>query len=283
VEGSPELPVHGVLVVGRRGSGKTSLALSLLAQAAGTYPSQKDAEIQAKRSTMVATGQPYELPVSEPASTSSRRTVVVDTPHYGDGVRSERPLRQQGVNIPQWLSIVLNAHGLQSKAVIITIDGTDMPLWEDDAHCANLAALIAALKRESIGVSVAVTKLVRQREIALNDVNHGKHHGDQVGRDPRSGYETFASRYIEKVGAALRAKLSRIDDAAEESEQASFLRVDKTIFDVPTWVGAAEFKSWQQKRGTSDPPNFNYAIARLRRLLRSTLDQVPSASASARL
>jgi hypothetical protein len=172
---------------------------------------------------------------------------------------------------------------LQSKAVILTIDGTDTPLWEDDAHCANLAALIAALKRESIGVSVAVTKLVRQREIAIYDVNHGKHHGDQVGRDPRSDYETFASRYIEKVGAALLAKLSRIDDAAEESEQLSFLRVGKTIFDVPTWSGAAVFKSWQQKRGTTDPPSFNYATARLGRLLKSTLDQLPSASDSARL
>ncbi|CAK0896277.1 unnamed protein product [Prorocentrum cordatum] len=233
--------------------------------------------------TMVATGQPYELSVCERTSTSIGRTVVVDTPPYGHGARSERPLRPQGTRIPQWLSIVLNAHGLQSKAVVLTVDGTDTPLWEDDAHCADIAALIAALRRESVGVSVAVTKLGRQREIALYDASHGKHHGGQVGRDPRSGYETFASRYVEKVGAALRAKVSRIDDAAEELEQPSFLCAGKTIFDVPTWSGADEFKSWQQKRGTAEPPNFSYATARLRRLLQSTSEQAPPASASARL
>ncbi|CAK0896278.1 unnamed protein product [Prorocentrum cordatum] len=232
---------------------------------------------------MVATGQPYELSVCERTSTSIGRTVVVDTPPYGHGARSERPLRPQGTRIPQWLSIVLNAHGLQSKAVVLTVDGTDTPLWEDDAHCADIAALIAALRRESVGVSVAVTKLGRQREIALYDASHGKHHGGQVGRDPRSGYETFASRYVEKVGAALRAKVSRIDDAAEELEQPSFLCAGKTIFDVPTWSGADEFKSWQQKRGTAEPPNFSYATARLRRLLQSTSEQAPPASASARL
>lgn len=283
----PDLPlldekndVHGSMVLGGKESGKTTLILSLLALSSGTYPSKKDAEIEEKRKNMPTFGQCYELPEREirlgSGNLRNMRVILTDTPACGTDQREEQPLcvtvspnsTQHFNAIPSWMRITLRGGNFPHYAVLVVIDSLAVPLWEDTGRCRDLARLLAVLKRNQYTVVIAVTKLLKAREIALRDTNHGSEHNGQVGKDPRSSYEAFVGRYLEKVCASLQAKATENDwSFSHGPDVPSFPLVNSTIFDAPTWVSSVDWKKWQDKKGTPELPNLKYIKTQLERIL----------------
>lgn len=283
----PDLPlldeqnsVHGSLVLGGKESGKTSLILSLVSLATGMYPSNKDSEIQEKRRSMPAFGQFYDLPDREirlgSGTMKSMQVVLTDTPPCGTNHREEQPLcatvspnsTQHYNAIPSWMRITMRGGQIPHYAVLFVVDGLATPLWEDSQRCRDLARLLAVLKRNQYTVVIAVTKLLRAREIALRDTAHGVEHNGRVGKDPRSSYEAFVGRYLEKVCASLQAKAGENEwSFSQGPESPSFPLVNHTIFDAPTWVSITDFKKWQDKKGTPELPNLKYIHSQLERIL----------------
>lgn len=278
----PELPliderndVHGILVLGGRGCGKTSLVMSMTAMLSGSFPSRYDTEMQEKRQSMPAYGNSYELPEREVrlvgGGTRQMRLVLTDTPPCGTSQREEQPLcatvspnsAQHFNAIPSWMRITLRSGNFPHYAVLFVIDGLARPLWEDGSRCRELARLLSVLKRNQYTVVLAVTKLKQAREAALRDAAHGR-----VGKDPRSSYESFASRYIEKCCAAIQAKAVENDwSFSHGPDVPAFPLLNVSIFDVPTWTTVGEFNRDAERRGTSEVPNYRYAMSQLNRLL----------------
>jgi hypothetical protein len=286
----PELPlisesndVHGILVIGGLGAGKSTLILSLMSSLSGNYPSKRDAQLAEKLRTMPAHGgHCYDLPEEQEVKLGEgvrrMRVVLTDTPPCGSGQRDEQPLcasvspnSQHHFNaIPSWMRIMLRSGNNPHYAVLVVIDALATPLWEDRTRCRDFARLLSVLIRSQYTVCIAVTKLLKLRENAMRDVAHGSEHGGRVGQDPRSSYETFASRYMERICAGLQAQaqengwpLSR--DSSDAGQ--SFPLVNVTLFDAPTWSSAVDYKAWQAKKGTLEIPNFRYYQSQLRRLL----------------
>jgi len=283
----PDLPlldagddVHGSIVLGGKESGKTTLILSLLALASGKYPSRKDSDIEEKRKNMPAFGQCYELPQREirlgSGSLKSMRLVLTDTPACGTDAREEQPLcatvspnsTQHYNAIPSWMRITMRGGNIPHYAVLFVIDSLATPLWEDSQKCRDLARLLAVLKRNQYTVIICVTKLYKAREIALRENAHGGEHKGQVGKDPRSSYEAFVSRYLEKVCASLQAKAAENEwSFSQGPDMPAFPLVNSTIFDAPTWVSTVDWKKWQDKVGTPELPNLKYIKTRLEQIL----------------
>ena len=107
--------VHGALVLGGRGSGRTSLVHSLLAATTGRYPTRRDEVIQAIAASMLAYGQCYE-------------TLAGLQPDLGQFLRSR-------------------TSGHLLRACLFVIDSTANPLWEDGPRCRALARFLSVLKR----------------------------------------------------------------------------------------------------------------------------------------
>lgn len=283
----PELPlldencnVHGSLVLGGKESGKTTLIMSLVALVTGTYPSKKDTEIEEKRHSMPAYGQSYELPEREvrlgEGTLRNMRVVLTDTPACGTNVREEQPLcvtvspnsTQHYNAIPSWMRITLRGGNLPHYAVLFVIDAMAEPLWEDCARCRAIARLLAVLKRNQYTVVIAVTKLLKAREVGMREMAHGSDHKGQVGKDPRSSYEAFAGRYLEKVCASLQAKAGENDWSFSQGPDApAFPLLNHTLFDAPAWVSVTDWRKWQDKRGTHELPNLKYIRSQLDRIL----------------
>mmetsp|Transcript_26986 Transcript_26986/g.46839 ORF Transcript_26986/g.46839 Transcript_26986/m.46839 type:complete len:413 (-) Transcript_26986:70-1308(-) len=281
--------VHGILVVGGTGCGKTSVILSMLAHSNGSFPSRKDPQIMEKKRTMPAYGQQYELPEREVqmggasgtggGETKLMRLVLTDTPACGTNLREEQPLcatvspnsTQHFNAIPSWMRITLRGGNFPHYAVLFIIDGLATPLWEDSSRCRDLARLLAVLRRNQYTVVLGVTKLLKLRQIALREAAHGTKHEGQVGKDPRSSYEVFVGRYLDKVCASLQAKALENDWSFDHEgpDKPSFPLVNSTIFDVPTWTSAGDYKAWQDKKGTSELPNLKYLHSQLSRMLAS--------------
>jgi hypothetical protein len=283
----PDLPlldednsVHGSLVLGGKESGKTSLIISLMTLVSGKYPSNKDAEIEERRRSMPAYGQCYELPEREirlgSGNVRSMRVILTDTPACGTDQREEQPLcatvspnsTQHFNAIPSWMRITLRGGNVPHYAVLFVVDALAVPLWEDSVRCRDLARLLAVLKRNQYTVVIAVTKLLKARELALRETAHGNDHKGQVGKDPRSSYEAFVGRYMEKVCASLQAKACENDwSFSQGPDTPSFPLVNSTIFDAPTWVSVTDWRKWQDKRGTPELPNLKYIRSQLERIL----------------
>jgi len=282
----PELPlldesqdVHGSLVLGGKESGKTTLILSLMTLASGSYPSKKDTEIEEKRHSMPTFGQTYELPnrdVKLGQSFRNMRFVLTETPPCGTNVREEQPLctmvspnsTQHYNAIPSWMRITLRGGKLPHYAVLFVIDAIAEPLWEDSARCRAIARLLAVLKRNQYTVVIAVTKLLKARENALRERAHSGEHSSGVGKDPRSSYEAFVGRYLEKVGASLQAKAGEEDwSFSQGPDSPAFPLVNHTLFDAPTWTSVTDWKKWQDKKGTPELPNLRYIQSQLERIL----------------
>jgi len=283
----PDLPlldencdVHGSLVLGGKESGKTTLILSLVALATGAYPSKKDSEIEEKRRSMPTYGQSYELPERDirlgSGNEKNMRVVLTDTPPCGTNAREEQPLcvtvspnsTQHYNAIPSWMRITLRGGNLPHYAVLFVIDGMAEPLWEDSARCRAIARLLAVLKRNQYTVVISVTKLLKAREIALRAMAHGSDHNGQVGKDPRSSYEAFVGRYLEKVSASLQAKAGENDwSFSQGPDTPAFPLVNHTLFDAPAWISPTDWRQWQDKKGTTELPNLRYFRSQLDRIL----------------
>jgi hypothetical protein len=283
----PDLPllddknaVHGSLILGGKESGKTSLILSLVSLATGSYPSKKDVEIEEKRRSMPAFGQYYDLPEREirlgSRDVQTMRVVLTDTPPCGSNQREEHPLcvtvspnSTQSYNaVPSWMRITMKGGSIPHYAVLFVVDASAVPLWEDSERCRDLARLLAVLKRNRYTVVIAVTKLLKARENALRDTAHGHDHKGQVGKDPRSSYENFVGRYMEKVCAAIQSKACENDwSFSQGPDTPSFPLVNHTIFDAPTWNSPLDWKQWQDKKGTPELPNLRYMRSQLERIL----------------
>jgi hypothetical protein len=284
----PELPliddkndVHGIVVLGGKESGKTTLIISLLAAISGEYPSTKDEEIKEKRRSMPAFGQCYELPEREirlgSGELRNMKAILTDTPPCGTNPREEQPLcvtvspnsTQHYNAIPSWMRVTMRGNNFPHYAVLFVIDALASPLWEDSARCRDLARLLAVLKRNQYTVVIAVTKLLKAREIALREAAYGADHKGEVGKDPRSSYETYAGRFLEKVSASIQSKASENDwTFSQGPDTPPFPLVNSTIFDAPTWMGLADFKSWQdRKKGAPELPNMRYMTSQLNRIL----------------
>lgn len=282
----PELPlinerndVHGVVVLGGKSSGKTSLMLSLQAAIHGGYPNTHAPEYAKKIKEMPAYGNSWELPEREvryvSGDTKEMRIVLTDTPPCGTNSQEENPLcvgvspnsTQHFNAIPSWMRITLRSGNLPHYAVLFVIDASAKPLWEDHHRCRELARLLAVLKRSQYTVVLAVTKLQQVRENRLRDQAYGVDHNNEVGRDPRSSYESFVSRYIDKVCACIQAKAGDNDWSLSSTDAPSFPQPNVTIFDVPTWTGSTEYQEWSKRKGTPELPNFKYANSQLQRLL----------------
>merc|ERR1740138_1120794 len=158
------------------------------------------------------------------------------------------------------MRITLRGGNLPHYAVLFVIDAMAEPLWED---CAR-GRLLAVLKRNQYTVVIAVTKLLKAREVGLRETAHGYDHKGQVGKDPRSSYEAFVGRYLAKVSASLQAKAVENDWSFSQGPDApSFPLVNATIFDAPTWVSITDWRKWQDKKGTPELPNLKYIRSQL--------------------
>ncbi|CAJ1407398.1 unnamed protein product [Effrenium voratum] len=280
----PELPlindrndVHGIAVLGGKSAGKTSLICSLLAVQHGKYPHSH--ENREKLREMPAYGNSWDLPEREirylSGETRQMRVVLTDTPSCGT-TREEQPLCSSiSPNsvlhysaVPSWMRIILRSGNLPHYAVLFLIDATAPAVWEDHQRGRELARLLAVLKRSQYTVVLGVTKLLKLREDRLKETAYGAEHNGEVGKDPRSSYESFASRYIDKVCACIQAKAGENDWSFSDSPEAvSFPLPNVSIFDVPTWTSITDHQAWQGRKGTPELPNFKYFNAQLMRLL----------------
>lgn len=283
----PELPlvelrndVHGILVIGGKGCGKTSVAVSFMAAITGMFPSRFNTEVEAKKQNMPTYGQIYELPEREVTLSNGTarqmRVVLTDTPPCGTRSQEEHPLCSSvSPNsaahfnaIPSWMRITLRGGVYPHFAVLVVIDATALPLWEDGQRCREMARLFAVLRRSQYTVVLGVTKLLALREAALRNVAYGEKHGGEVGKDPRSSYEAFAGRYIDKVCSVIQAKAGENDwSFSQGPDNPAFPLENATIFDLPTWTSVGDFRKWQERKGTSELPNYRYIVQQLTRCL----------------
>jgi len=281
----PELPlindrndVHGVALLGGKSSGKTSLILSLLAALHGKYPHSYD--YKDKLREMPVYGNSWDFPEREiryrTGEARQMRVVLTDTPPCGPNPREEHPLcSKTSPNsnlcysaVPSWMRIILRSGNLPHYAILFIIDGTAPALWEEPQRCRDLARLLAVLKRSQYTVVLGVTKLLKLREDRLREEAYGKDHRGEVGKDPRSSYESFVGRYIDKVCACLQAKAAENDwSFTDGPEHVAFPLPNVSIFDVPTWTSVIDFQAWEGRKGTAELPNFKYFNGQLSRLL----------------
>jgi hypothetical protein len=228
---------------------------------------------------MPAYGQPYEFPDREimmgDGTHKPMKFVLTDTPACGTIRGEEQPLctavtpnsTQHCNAIPSWMRIMMRGM-IPHYAVLFVIDATAVPLWEDERRCRDLARLLSVLKRNQYTVVIAVTKLLKLRQDAQTKVNHGEDHGGAVGKNPRSCYESFVSGYLGKVVSSIQAKaLEENWSMSQGPDCPAFPMVNSTIFDVPTWANAGDFKSLQERKGASEVPNKRYIHQQLERLL----------------
>jgi hypothetical protein len=232
-----------------------------------------------KAQTMPVYGQNYELSEEQAVRMKSgtmkqMRLILTDTPPCGVNGREEHPIcssvspnsLHQFNAIPSWMRITMRSGNFPHFAVIFVIDATKTPLWEDGTRCREIAKLFAVLRRNQYTVVVAVTKLLKARQDAQRNTNHGVAHGGEVGKDPRGSYEGYVSRFIEKTCAAIQAKATENEWSFSQGPDApAFPLFGVTIFDAPTFEGVGDYRQWQDVRGTV--PNKQYINTQLGRLL----------------
>lgn len=288
----PELPLHahatedtthGVVVLGGKGCGKTSLIFSLMASMTGKYSSRRDTEEHRKRNSMPAYGQHYELGerdimMMDGITEKTMKVVLTDTPPCGTNKEEEQPLcaavtpnsTQHCNAIPSWMRITMRASVPHYTALFVIDSMSDPPLWEDERRCRDLARLLAVLRRSQYTVVLAVTKLLSLRKEAIRNVNHGHPHRDVVGKDPRTSYEAFVGRYIEKVSSSIQAKALESNWTMSQGPDCpAFPLMNSTIFDAPTWNTTREFNDAMERKGCAEQPTFKYCMKQLDRILKA--------------
>lgn len=126
-------------------------------------------------------------------------------------------------------------------------------------------------------MTLRLTLHTKARENALREAAHGADHGGRPGRDPRSSYEEFVSRYLEKTAVTLQAAPQvRSLLAAQGGDGApAWPKPGATILDVPTWVSVRDYEAWQDRRGTPELPNLRYIRVQLEKLV-SALSILPA-------
>lgn len=293
----PELPlindrndVHGVALLGGKSSGKTTLICSLLVVLNGKYPHSYD--YKEKLREMPVYGNSWDFPEREirymSGETRQMRVVLTDTPPCGPNPREEHPLcAKTSPNsnlhysaVPSWMRIILRSGNQPHYAVLFIIDATSPAFWEEPQRCRDLARLLAVLKRSQYTVVIGVTKLLKLREDRLREDAYGKDHRGEVGKDPRSSYESFVGRYIDKVCACLQAKAGENDwSFTDGPEHVAFSLPNVSIFDVPTWTSVTDFQAWEGRKGTPELPNFKYYNSQLTRLLHAVCKRSSSEAA----
>lgn len=263
-------------MLGRTGSGCTSLAYSLQALRTGVYPkrhekkAERDLLSSSARGARGASAPPMPPTGGDcgvrhmvaPRAAGGLPLVITDA--QLNGPRSQ-------VRLPggRRLPVALRSHSLVHDAVLFLVDATDRPLWEDPERTEELGQLCATLRHQQYTVVIAVTKLYKVREDALKEIRlHGDGaHGGKVGRDPRRSYEEFVSRYVEKTCVTLQAtEALKTWLATQEPGAATFPKVGATILDVPTWISRRDFEDWQERRGTIELPNLRYTQVQLEKL-----------------
>merc|ERR1712176_690700 len=135
----------------------------------------------------------------------------------------------------------------------------------DLTRCSDLARLLSVLRKSQYTVVLVVTKLLLAREAAIRNSVWQAHNGE-VGKDPRSCYESFVSRYLYKVSAALQAKAQ----SEIESPEQPFPVPNVSIFDAPTWANGTEYRNLREndrERRHTLLPHFKYATVQLRKIL----------------
>merc|ERR1719203_1383432 len=254
-----------VLVLGRGGSGRTSLVLSLQALRAGQYPKRfesKKPEKEDPYATLPADGGQKHL-VPPKLEGVGLPLLMTDAEPCG----SKDQVRLPG---GRRLPVALRSHSLEFDAVLFVIDATAMPLFEDKGYCEEVGQLCATLRQQGHWVVLAVTKLPKAREEAVRAASHGADHGGRPGRDPRSSYEEFVSRYLEKMSVALQAVPGlRAWQEGQDAGSPLFPHPRHTLFDVPTWVSIKDFEAWKERRGTPELPNLRYMESQLEKVFTS--------------
>mmetsp|Transcript_42216 Transcript_42216/g.98534 ORF Transcript_42216/g.98534 Transcript_42216/m.98534 type:complete len:400 (+) Transcript_42216:39-1238(+) len=281
----PELPlindrndVHGIAVLGGKSAGKTTFICSLQAALTGKYPHSH--AYREKLREMPAYGNSWDFPERDILYVSGEmrqmRVVLTDTPPAGTKSREEQPLcASVSPNsalhysaVPSWMRIILRSGNLPHYAVVFLIDASAPALWEDYQRSRELTRLLAVLKRSQYTVILGVTKLLKLREDRLREAAYGSEHNGEVGKDPRSSYESFVSRYIDKVCACIQARAAENDWTFSEAADApAFPLPNASIFDIPTWTSVTDHEAWGKRKGTPELPHFKYINSQLTRML----------------
>jgi len=268
--------LHGVLVLGGMGAGKTSLILSLLAHVSGSYPTRFNADIKQKTMSMPLYGQRYdvgqcEMELSE-AGKKSLQIILTDTPPCGTDLKQELPLcsnlNESGQDpkqaIPSWMRVFMRGGQYQHSTALFVVDATQSPLWEDTRRCCELVQLLFALKRSEFNAVLVVTKLRKARSDALRSAAYGSLVGSIPVKDPQSSYEVFVSRYIAKLDQALRIQARALGFClSEEPFEPSY----PDIFDAPTWVNVGDYRGCRENKCMAERPNWTYMSAQLKKIL----------------
>ncbi|CAL1171388.1 unnamed protein product [Cladocopium goreaui] len=250
--------------VDARSSGKTTLICSLLAVLNGKYPHSYDYKEKLR-----------EMPVRV-LSLCEIRYMSGETRQMrpcGPNPREEHPLcAKTSPNsnlhysaVPSWMRIILRSR-----------------LAEGTAALPRLGPLAGRSRLSFNGytVVIGVTKLLKLREDRLREDAYGKDHRGEVGKDPRSSYESFVGRYIDKVCACLQAKAGENDwSFTDGPEHVAFPLPNVSIFDVPTWTSVTDFQAWEGRKGTPELPNFKYYNSQLTRLLHAVCKRSSSEAA----
>jgi len=278
-------PVHGILVLGGAQTGKTSLVMSFLALASGSYPSRKNTNIEWKEQAMPEIGKTYELPKGDlrlGCSTMPHPHVVVtDTRSWNfeeEAATKNEPVssdkvyeRERLFPLSPWVGTALKGQAFSHSSILFVIDASAEFLWTNWSQCKAVARLLASLRQQQCTVVVAVTKLLKAREAALRDAAYGIGHGGHAGQDPCSSYEVFVGRYVEKLCVVLQRAASEIgwpfDGFSHLPEGPPFPVPNATMFDVPAWTDPINFQKWQQRKGTPELPNMKYIKVQLEKIL----------------
>merc|ERR1712032_175755 len=179
-----------------------------------------------------------------------------------------------------WLRTALKSGSggdCECEAVLIVLDATKPPLWEDRALCRDLCELLAALRFNEYTVVLAVTKLYAAREAALLEVARGAPRGCCPGRDPHNSYESYVERYLGKIVASLRssARMHGWLLGEELPGYQPFPLDGMTVLDAPAWLSIQDFRASAERRGTAELPNQRYIFGQLERILKALSVESP--------
>jgi len=266
-----------VLMLGHKGSGCTSLAYSMLAARTGSYPKRFEKKAGREPDVLFTSlgTNPFMAGdvrhVIPPRNSGELPIVLTEVDSSGTASQVRLP---GGRRLP----VALRSHSLTHDSVLLVLDTSERPLWEDVTRAEELGQLCATLRQQRYTVVFALTKLYKVREDLLKDMRmRGVDcHGGVPGRDPRRSYEEFVSRYIEKTIVALQATPPlKKWHSMQEPGTPSFPKAGSTIFDTPTWTCRREYEDWQERRGTPELPNLRYVEAQLDKLSTALFVQPP--------
>lgn len=249
-------PVHGVLLVGRAGCGRTTLARSLAAAAAGehgkglphatTHSDTQSYVVQAGMPIRTAAGGVGRIPL-----------VLTDTLPL-DYIEDERG---------GFCADAFNAGRFSHRAVVFVVDAAAPPLWKDESYRQRISSLMSTCRYRGYTVLVAVAKLEHARQY-ITDLRLRLAPGDRKTRDPRACYEDFVGRYLSKLCDTLE---SAIRTCETKPSSLQFPVLNSSLFDAPAWLDAEAWQAGLERHGGigSKAPTWTYTHSQLHRLLQA--------------